>query len=245
MIVGAAVVPTAPLFVPRVGGRLSEGLDQVAQATTAALQALPPHDLAILVATASAAAVHAEADASLAGIGRPDVRLVSPVEPECASVLADVTGQPLAGEAPLPLGLAVLVHLYAAARTGPVVPVAVTAATEAAALESAGWSIAAAVGERRAVAVVAGDLSAGLTERSPLALVDGARLWDDAVVDIVASGRIGRLRRYGPAAAARVGSLGWAPLVVLHGVCAQARLGTVLRRYAAPRGVGYLVASAG
>jgi hypothetical protein len=42
-----------------------------------------------------------------------------------------------------------------------------------------------------------------------------------------------------------VGAVGWAPLVVLQGVCVRAALGSVLRRYAAPRGVGYLVASAG
>lgn len=249
MIVAAAIIPTAPLLVPGVTLRLPDGFAAIAAAAIATLRALPPHDLAILVTAADdVGGVHIGARASLAGIGRPDLRVIATVDRDAAAALAVASAQPLVGEKQLPLGAAVLVHLYAAARDGdgtPVVPVAVSPTARADALQSIGAGIAATMPGRRAVAIVAGDLSAGLTQRAPLALVEGARAWDEGVVDVVASGRIGRVTRFGPEEACRVGAVGWAPLVVLHGVCEQARLGTVLRRYAAPRGVGYLVASAG
>ncbi len=247
MIVGAAIIPTAPLLVAGVSERLPEGVDEVADAAAATLRALPPHDMAVLVTAGRGHAVHTSVEASLAGIGRPDLCVVAPVH-GAVEVVAAAIGSQVDEAGPLPLGHAVLVHLYAAARghdAAPVVPVTVARDADPAVLEAVGAGIQTVAGDGRAVVVAAGDLSAGLTERAPLALVPGARAWDDAVVDTVASGRIGRLGRFGPAGAARVGSLGWAPLVVLHGVCDRARLGTVVRRYAAPRGVGYLVASAG
>lgn len=237
MIVAGAVVPTAPLLVAPGTTGVPDALGPVAAATTHLLATLPRHDLAILIAPGPATAAHRGAEASLAGIGRPDLCVVASVHP--------VEGLPRAA-GPLPLGLTVLVHLYArAGGDAPVVPVAVDPCAQAEALVGAGAALADAVGDRRAVVLASGDLSAGLTERAPLALVEGAEAWDGQVVDAVASGRLDRLAWMGPGEARRVGALGWAPLVVLHGICERARLGTMVRRYAAPRGVGYLVARVG
>jgi hypothetical protein len=246
VIAGAAIVPTAPLLVAGVTERLPDGVGEVATWAATVLGALPPHDVVVLIAVGSGPAVGGRADAHLAGIGRPDLRVVAPVD-ERARVVAAALGSTLDGAAPLPLGHVVLIHLYATARGGvaPVVPITVAADGDPEVLQALGRGIEEALGDARAVIVVAGDLSAGLTDRAPLALIPGARAWDDGVVDVVASGRLGQLRRFGPTDAARVGSMGWAPLMVLHGICERARLATVVRCYAAPRGVGYLVASAG
>jgi len=106
-------------------------------------------------------------------------------------------------------------------------------------------ALARALEDRRVAVVAAGDLSAGLTPKAPLTLVEGATAWEEEVVDVVAGGRLERVARMGPGEAARVGALGWAPLVVLAGVCRAAAIGMVVRHHAAPRGVGYLVASGG
>jgi hypothetical protein len=246
VILAGAIVPTAPLLVAPGSGGLPEAVAGIADATRLTLRTLPDHDVAVLVAGAAEPAVHVRADASLAGIGRADLAADLPVDQAAAGAVAAATRLPLIRGRPLPLGHAVLVHLYrAAGRLAPVVPVAVAATAGADGLVATGAAIEAGLRDRSAVVVVAGDLSAGSTERAPLALVEGAKAWDDQAVDAVAGGRLERLTRLGPAEALRVGALGWAPLVVLHGICRGARLGTVVRRYAAPRGVGYLVAGAG
>jgi len=263
VIAGAAVLPTAPLLVPGVTAARPPGLDRVAAAARAVVAALPAHDVTVLLTAARAGeppGVHGEGPATLAGIGRPDLTTTAPAAPALAASLARSLGLPLHPAGPLPLPAAVLTHLLQpprppiAAGPGPgprpgreggaaVVAVVVPAAAEGGDLVGLGRALAGALDGVPAVLVAAGDLAAGLTERAPLALVEGAADWNDRVVDEVAAGRLDLLPRLGPQEAARVGALGWAPLVVLHGATAAARLGMVVRTAAAPRGVGYLVAS--
>ena len=244
MIVGAAVLPTAPLLVPGVSATLPHGVPRVLDAVDAAVDALPAADVLVLVA-AGDGGVHAHAHAGLQGIGRGDIALEADVDAEATAAVAAATGLPRDDGSPLPLDLAVLaLHLGDAA---PLVAVAVAAGETFESLTAIGTSIAEALADPdvRVCVVAAGDLSAGLTERSPLHLVSGAIFWDEQAVAAVDSGRLQGLARLGPEEAGRVGARAWAPLTVLHGVVARVKLGMVVRHYSAPRGVGYLVASGG
>lgn len=252
MIVGAAIIPSAPVLVPGVSATLPDGLDKVCDATDAALESLPACDTVVLLAaaqpggTGSGQGLYDVAEVSLAGAGRPDVARTCPVDHTAVERISRLTQYPLYRGDSMPLGLTVLALLVGG--SGPFVPVAVARNAGFDALSATGSAIAEAFADRdgdpgtRAVVVAAGDLSAGLTERSPLHLVEGARDWDARAVDVVDSGRLEGLGRLGPAEAARVGALGWAPMAVLHGAAARAKVGLVRRHYSAPRGVGYLVA---
>lgn len=245
MIVGAAVLPTAPLLVPGVSMTMPDGVDRVADAIDATLDGLPPHDLLVLVAPAGEQphGLYAAEHLDLAGIGRPDVTRPVEVHRQGTEAVSRVTQYTLHRGEPLPLGLAVLALL--AGERCPVVALAVPERADFDALVAVGTGVAEALGdpEPRAVLFAAGDLSAGLTERSPRPLIQGAAEWDQQVVAVVDSGRLSGLARLGPAEAQRVHALGWGPLAVLHGAVARAKIGMVVRHYSAPRGVGYLVAS--
>ena len=242
MIVGAAVLPTAPLLVPGVSATLPAGAPKVADAIDAAVEALPAADLLVLVA-AGDGGLHDTPKASLAGIGRADIAAGVAVDAQAVSRLAAAAQYPMYRSHDLPLSLTVLA-LHVGDGT-PIVPMTVP--------ETAGFDVLMGLGatiartfadpEVRVVVVVAGDLSAGLTEKSPLHYVDGAIFWDEQAVAAVDSGRLDALAKLGPGEAQRVGALGWAPLAVLHGAVASAKLGMVVRHYSAPRGVGYLVAN--
>lgn len=270
MIVGAAIVPTTALLLPGVAGVLPDGVGEVAKAARSALDGLPPSAVAILLAPGARPAVYLQARTTLAGIGRSDLTVEAEVDTEAALQIAAATGwRPLrtsplppsaatpggpavdaapVGGAALPVGLAVLAALVQGACPRPgvgVVPVAVCPSAEGDALLRAGGSLTGALEGRRVVVVAAGDLSAGLTPKAPLTLVEGAQAWEDEVVEVVAGGRLERIARMGPSEAARVGARGWAPLVVLAGICQAAAIGLVVRHHAAPRGVGYLVAAGG
>jgi len=177
-------------------------------------------------------------------VSRPDAvagMASTPAAGGCAGAAARTrTGHPDARSGPAAADRAVTT---AGAGRSAVVAVVVPAHLEGAALTGLGESVVSALAGVRAVVVAAGDLSAGLTPKAPLALVEGAAAWDERVVDAASSGRLDRVARLGPGEARRVGSLGWAPLVVLAGILACTRLGLVVRSYAAPRGVGYLVAA--
>lgn len=242
MIVGAAVLPTAPLLVPGISAVLPDGVPRVADAVDAAVDALPVSDLLILVA-AGDGAVYCGGSATLQGIGRADIAVDAEVDTGAAHLLSDATGFALDGETPLPLDLAVLaLHVGDAA---PVVAMSVPATDSFEALAGVGAAVAEAfAGDSGRVSVVAaGDLSSGLTERSPMHLVSGAIFWDEQAVAAVDSGRLQGLSRLGPEEAQRVGARAWAPLSVLHGAVSRVKVGMVVRHYSAPRGVGYLVAS--
>lgn len=244
MIVGAAVLPTAPVLVPGVSATLPDGVPKVADAIDAAVEALPPTDLLVLVA-AGDGGLHDTQNASLQSIGRPDIAVTAPVDSAAVSRLSAATQYPMYRDHALPLGLTVLaLHV---GDGGALVPMSVPESAEFAALVGLGASIARTFAdpEVRVGVVAAGDLSAGLTEKSPLHVVDGAMVWDEQAVAAVDSGRLDGLARLGPQEAKRVGAVGWAPLAVLHGAVAAAKIGMVVRHYSAPRGVGYLVASGG
>lgn len=245
MIVGAAILPCAPLLVPGASASIPEGVGEVCDAIDAALDRLPDHDVAVLLAGASAGGLYDAASASLAGLGLPGITMEAPVDAVAAERISGLAQYPVHRGEPLPLDLAVLTLLVGDARQ--VVPIDVPSLAAFDVLSAVGVAIAAALegDEVRAVVISAGDLSAGLTERSPLHLIEGAADFDAQVVDIIDSGRLDGLARVGPAEARRVGARAWAPMAVLHGSLARAKIGMVRRRYAAPRGVGYLVAHGG
>jgi aromatic ring-opening dioxygenase LigB subunit len=242
VIVGAAIVPTAPLLVPGASASLPPGVAQVCDAVDAALDRLPDHDVAVLVAGAAKGALYDAAAASLAGVGLPDIQLTAEIHGGVVEQLSGLVQYPVHRGEPLPIDLAVLTMLVGTST--PLVPVDVPATAAFDALVAIGVGIASAVSDPdlRTVVVSAGDLSAGLEERSPLHLVDGARAFDDQVLDVVDSGRLDALSRLGPDEARRVGARAWAPMAVLHGAVARGKVGLVRRHYSAPRGVGYLVA---
>ena len=244
MIVGAAVLPTAPLLVPGVSATLPAGVPRVYDAVEAVVDGLPDADLHVLVAEGDGG-LHDTGVASLQGVGRPDIFCEAEVAGEAVSRLSASTQYPMYRGAALPLNLAVLA-LHAGG-LAPVVPISVPAPAAFDVLVGVGASIARTFSDPnlRVTVVVAGDLSAGLTEKSPLHLVDGAIFWDEQAVAAVDSSRLDGLRRLGPEEAQRVGAKGWAALAVLHGAAASAKIGMVVRHYSAPRGVGYLIASGG
>jgi len=189
--------------------------------------------------------LHDTGIATLQGIGRPDIATEAEVDGEAVSRLSAATQYPMYRGAPLPLNLAVLTLLVG--ELAPVVPISVPASADFDMLVGVGASIARTFGDPdvKVSVVAAGDLSAGLTDKSPLHLIDGAIFWDEQAVATVDSSRLDALRRLGPEEAQRVGAHAWAPLAVLHGATASAKIGMVVRHYSAPRGVGYLVACGG
>ena len=247
MIVGAAVLPTAPLLIPGVSATLPDGLGKVRGCVDAAVASLPPCDVLVLVA-AGVGGVHGSGLVSLEGLGRGDLSTQVPVSTKAVAALqsaASISGEAPRQDGPLPLDLGVLaLHVAAVA---PVAPVSVPGDAPFQELSAAGAAIARTFdgADVRAAVVVAGDLSAGLTEKSPLHLVSGAIFWDEQAVAAVDGGRMDALARLGPEEATRVGARGWAALAVLAGLTRETRFAMVVRHYSAPRGVGYMVASGG
>ncbi len=241
MLVGAAIMPSAPVLVDGVSAALPAGVDAVCDAIAAAVDSLPAADVAILVA-AGDRGVHDRAVADLAGVGRGDIRHERPVHAAAITAVCRLIQYPRIGAERLSLGLSVLSLLLGDGP--PVLPVSVPSLASFDALAAAGTGIAQALADARmtGVLIAAGDCSAGLTRHSPRYVLPGARAWDEQAVAIVDSGRLDGLRGLGPAEAQRVSALGWAPMAVSHGACARSKLGMVVRHYSAPRGVGYLVA---
>jgi hypothetical protein len=230
-LVGAAIIPTAPLLVPGVSTALPNGIAEVRRAMNDALMRLDHAELALLVA-AGEPGTYRNAEASLAGFGRPDLA----ISLRAAEWWAE---PPPLQQGPLPPGLAVLALLFG--NRTPVIPISVDACSPTHRLASSGAATATKCQER-AVLLAAGDLSAGLDERSPRHRVEGAVAWDKAVVAAVDTQQPERLAALGPAEARRVAALGWAPIVVAQAACMAAGLRLRVRHYSAPRGVGYLIA---
>lgn len=240
-LAGVAVLPSAPLLVPGVAADLPPGVGRVCDAVDAVVERLPDPTVAVLVAAGETWTLHGTADADLAGIGRPDIRREGKLAAELLGDLAAALGQPVA-DGPLPLDLAVLVLLLG--EPPPLVALSVPGSAAFDDLQAAGDAVAATLAgiDERAVLVVTGDLSAGLTEASPMHVVEGAEAFDARVVEAVDAGRLDTLAALGPGEARRVGARAWAPLGLAHGACRRCKVGLVRRLYAAPRGVGYLVA---
>ncbi|MBA2319395.1 MAG: hypothetical protein H0V93_16685 [Euzebyales bacterium] len=242
MIVGAAILPTAPLLVPGASATLPDGVGFVCDAIDAAVERLPEHDVAVLIGGADKGSVYDAAEASLRANGRADIHQSGRVDADVVQRLSGMIQYPVRRGDPLPPPLAVLAFLVGNSR--PFVPLSVPCAAAFDALVAVGVGLAGAVADPglRAIVVAAGDLSAALTERSPLHLVPGAVDFDAQAVDVVDTGRLDGLARLGPEEAQRVTALGWGPMVVLHGALERVKIGLVRRHYSAPRGVGYLVA---
>lgn len=246
MIVGACVLPSAPLLVPGLSPDLPRAAQPVADAIDAAVEALRDRAATVLLAPGHATAVHRDARIDLAGIGRADVAESRATHDGLVAEIAAALDVVPRHGTPLPLPLAVLALLLG--RREPLVPVTVAADADFPTAAAVGSAVARTVngdGAPDVVVVAAGDLSAGHGPDSPRPDVAGAADYDAATVEVVDSGRLERLERLGPAEARRVQAVGWPALVALHGALAPAKVGLVRRRYAAPCGVGYLVAHGG
>lgn len=240
MVRGALSIPSAPLLIDGVGVGGGPAVQQLRDSVRRVTDRLPDSDVIVLVA-AGQPALHDTAVVDLAGLGYPDhTREVAGCPPAVAA-LSRITQYPRVRRPRLPLDLAVLALLVD--RPTPVVALEVSASAEFAVLTALGTSVVRALTEAGLSAgiVAAGDLSAGLHEGSPLAARDGAREWDARVVEAFSHGRPDDLAALGPDRATAVGARGWAPLSVLHGAAASASLVLRVRRYSAPRGVGYLL----
>lgn len=241
LLAGAASIPSAPLLVPGVGIGGGDAVEQVRGAVARVVSRLPDTDVTILMA-AGQAAIHDTVAVNLAGLGYPHItHTLEPCAPAIVA-LSRVTQYPRIRQPRLPLDLGVLALLV---DRSPVVALEVPSSAEFAVLSALGTSIVQALEEAALTGtlVAAGDLSAGLRASSPLAVRPGAQEWDDRVVHTFTGGRAAVLADLGPLRALEVGARGWAPLCVLHGAVASAPLSLTVRRYSAPRGVGYLVAS--
>lgn len=241
MLVGAAAVPSAPILVPDICPTPPTEVQPFVRAVRAAVDRLPDADVAVVVA-AGDRGVHDRAVVDLAGLGTPQVTAVWPVDTGALSTVARVTQLPQRRSTPLPLGLACL-SLQLDGRW-PLVPVTVPADASWEALVAMGAGVVGGLGQAgmRAVMIVASDGSAGLSPNAPRAQIEGAWAWQEQLVASIDEQALARLQRLGPDEAARVVATGWAPLATLYGATARGRLGMVLRRHGAPRGVGYLVA---
>jgi hypothetical protein len=239
---GAASIPSAPLLVDGVGSGGGPVVDQLRATVARIVGRLPEADVMVLVA-AGTAALHDTAVADLRGIGHPQVRRHLEACPPAIAALSRITQYPRVRRPRLPLDLSVLA--LQVDRGVPVVPLEVPSSAEFGVLAALGTSVVQALEEAGLTGdlVVAGDLSAGLHDGSPLAARPGAVEWDAHLVSLFTHGRSNELDTLGPEDAAVVGARGWAPLCVLHGAAAAASLELAVRRYSAPRGVGYLMVS--
>lgn len=247
-LVGAAAIPAAPLMLPRASPEQPQRMRaQVADLRAGAnevIRRLPDADAVVVVASGPRG-IYDRGRASLSPLGVEGADVELPVAEEAIEHLCRLTQYPMFRGDALDIGHSALCLQLAAVRPAvAVVPLSVPGTTDFDVLVSVGASIEEAVldADLSGVMLCAGDLSAGLNESSPGYAIPGAGDWDAAVVEAVKAGELGALRELGPEEASRVQALGWAPLGVLHGACAAARLRPEFVAYAAPAGVGQLVA---
>jgi hypothetical protein len=242
VLAGAVSLPSAPLLVPGVGRGLSSSAEQLRASVFRVARSLPDADVLVMVASGQPA-LHEAVNADLRGLGYPEHRRELDACPPAIAALSRLTQYPRVRRPRLPLDLATLALLVD--RREPVVALEASASAEFAVLSALGTSVVQALQETGLTAnlVVAGDLSSGLHDGAPLAHRDGAEEWNAKVVELFTHDDSAGLAALGPHAAADVGARGWAPLCVLHGATQSAGLHLAVRRYAAPRGVGYIVLS--
>jgi hypothetical protein len=247
VVVGAAVVPAAPLLLPDASPQQPDP-DRSAVARLRArvdetLGALPDADVIVLIAPGPRG-VHDRARASLRplGIAREDVSLS--VDRKLVPHTTRLTQYPLALGGDLGIEHTILVRLIHALRPdATVLPVSVAPSTDGGVLINVGASLVEALRDagRTGAFVAAADLSAALTETSPGYLADGAADWDRRLVGAFTRRDTAAVAGLGPHDAARMRAIGWAALTVLAGATAVARLAVAGDlRYDVVRGVGRL-----
>lgn len=246
-VLAAAAVPTAPVLVPGaspgVPDEVRDEIERLRRLSLQVLEELPPADAVVLIA-AGERGIHDRAQASLAPLGIDGCETELPVAEELIEDLSRLTQYPVFRGDPMGVGHSVLALLLEeVCGDVEVLPVSVPWSGDFDVLVTIGASIVEAADDagRTVVVVCQSDLAGTLNEHSPGYLVDGAGAWDDAVLEAVREGRLRGLRPLGPDEAERVQARGWAPLAVLHGVCAAGHLEVEGIGYGAPRGVGQLV----
>ena len=241
-ILGAAVIPSAPLVLPSVAPSVpSAHADDVAalrEAARAATAGLPDADAVVLVA-GGRRGVHAAARIDLRPLGHPEIAREHPV---ADTLLPDVTSRTQFAQRhgdDLEIDLAIL-GLQLPAGT-PILPVAVAPA-EGSSLAAIGRAIVAAVrdSDLDVTILFAGDLSAAREASSPRYLVEGAVEWDRESTQAVAATDVERLVAQTDDAE-RVHARSWAPLVVGLAAVRAAGLTDVAVRHLVARGVGHVV----
>ncbi len=242
MVRGVGLLPAAPLLIEDITSVRPAGIDAVARAVRDVAASVSDSQGVVLVAGADAAGIATQSSTDLRTIGRSDVRTRWSVPHELTTAVAGATGLALDGAA-MSLELSVL-----CLQMPPATPLLAMSVPRKAALaelvdlagiveavltaQAAGWSV-----------VAVGDGSAGLSAQAPLHLVAGASAWQDAYVAALDAGDLDVLAGLGPKRARAVGSRGWAPSVFAAAVARHAGLRLAVTFHAAPRGVGYVVAS--
>lgn len=230
-VVGAAVMPAAPVLLPEVSPDQPDG-DREAVATVRdeiadTFRRLPTGAEVVVLLAPGPRGVHGAAVSSLRilGVNVDDVQL--PVDSMLVPHVTRLMQYPLSLGGTLPVEHAVLTRLVAD-HLGhvPVLPISVDPATDGAVLVSVGAALVEALRDagRDAIIIATGDLSACLTDASPGYVVDGAQSTDQAIVEALAQQDPDTLAGLGPDEAARVQASAWAPLTALNGAVAAGRL---------------------
>ena len=249
VVPAAAIVPAAPLMVPSASpdqpDEIREEVASLREAAHRVLANLPTTDVVVLLA-AGARGFHDTAHATLRPFGVRDAEVTLPVARDLISHVTRLTQYPVFVSEDLDASHAVLALLLHAARGPvPVLPLAVPPGTDGDVLVHVGASLLEGLRDAgmTATMVSAGDLSACLDESSPGYVVAGAQDWDRAAVTAIRRGDAAGFADLGPQDADRLMARSWPPLAVLAGAVAAARLSPTEVRYAAPRGVGEVVAA--
>ncbi|GLV74030.1 class III extradiol dioxygenase subunit B-like domain-containing protein [Streptomyces hygroscopicus] len=247
MLIAAAVCPCPPLLVPEVAAGAAPELDGLRSACAEAVRALaaarPERLIVVGPAEPARRGPHAQGAAgSFRGFGvEVDVRLGAPA----AEVVSGGDGAAERRPAPsLPSSLAVGAWLLEHAGWDPAVPVeglGVGEPLEGERCIEVGRELAGRA--ERVALLVMGDGSACRTLKAPGYLDERAAAFDAGVARALAAADTGALAALDEELAYELKAAGRAPLQVLAGAGAGARLKGELRYDEAPYGVGYFVAS--
>ncbi|WP_413801755.1 class III extradiol dioxygenase subunit B-like domain-containing protein [Streptomyces iranensis] len=256
MLIAAAVCPCPPLLVPEVAAGAAPELDRLRAECFEGIHALaaarPERLIVVGPADRAGRGPHAQGAAgSFRGFGvEVDVRLAAPV-PERRAAPVTEDGAPGGKDAPdggssrsLPTSLAVGAWLLEHAGWDPAVPVEGLGVGEPLAAErciEVGRELAGRA--ERVALLVMGDGTACRTLKAPGYLDERAAAFDAEVARALAAADTGALAALDEELAYELKAAGRAPLQVLAGAGAGARLKGELRYDEAPYGVGYFVAS--
>jgi hypothetical protein len=244
------IVPAAPLLLPEASPSLPEHLEEAVtdlrHQVDVALRSLPEAGTALLLDSGPESLVHDAPIASLAAYGSPHVQSAVTIDTDLLAAVSARGQAPRVRSDDLDGDPSVLALLLASVRPDlAIAPVTVPAGASAAGLADIAVGIEAAANAVSGPVglVAAGDLAATLDASSPGYLVEDAARWDTELTDAVRRLDPGAVGVLGPGEAARVQARGWAPVVVA--VLLAAARGDAFEQvvYAAPRGVGQLVAS--